>query len=323
MPALITHQIFARQIFEKLESSQKNKVSQKDFEIFSQSHDYFYYYHNYNVNQTKEINKFGKYVHKSNSQSYIINIIRNIRKNHLGNNKQAIAFLYGAISHYILDSTTHPYIFYYSGCYNPNIPESKKYQGKHNQMERHIDCYLYQKFYQKNINQLNIRKEILPNTTITKEVVDLINQSYKDTYNKPRIAPYFLKGISHAQIYFSLFTQDRYGIKKGIYSTISSLSYRNKEILANYSYHIKNINLAYLNLEHHQWHHPCTNEIFTTSFEDLFDEAIAKTLNIINYVNKVLYNDEDYRNLVNIIPNYSYITGLPITNNKPLKYFTY
>ncbi len=316
MPAFITHQIFAKKISEKITIKNFDK---KTFEIFAQSHDLFYYYMTFDKKERKTVKDYGKKFHRKNTQSFIINLVRTIKSNNLVNDKESLGFLYGVISHYVLDSTFHPYIFYKTGIYNKKDKKTKKYQGLHNQIERNLDVYYYQKYYHKKINKLKVLK-LIPKIKPSNNLKNLIDQTYKKTYHKENVSKYLIEGYKHARINLFMFSQDKFGIKKQIYKIISSIKYLKPSVLANYSYNQKVIK-RYLNKEKDTWIHPSTDQEFNYSVEDLFNQSLRISIFIINEVNKVLNNRKRIEELDKIIPNISYITGLSITNNSALKTF--
>lgn len=320
MPALLTHQLFAHDAYNSLPEEIKIKVSLPHLLIHAQSHDYLYYYKSFNFKKTQKINSLGYYAHRANTQCFIINIIRLVQKYKLMHNKEVIAYLYGVVSHYVLDSIFHPYIYYKSGIYK-KTKETKKYQGLHTKIEHHLDVYFYQKKYQ--IAITNIRQNLIPIVTLDEPVVALINDVYKMTYNKPSICTYYQKGIKKIRKNTQHFSKDKTGIKKAISKPISLILYQNSEILANYSYHIKNINPNFLNQNNQYWYHPCTKKGFDYSVDDLYKIAIARFNKIITAINNCLYNGQDHRLLISAIKNISYLTGLPINQNKPIKYFEF
>ncbi len=318
MPAFITHQIFAKKISEKITIKNFDK---KTFEVFSQSHDLLYYYWSFDKKQRKEIKNYGKKFHRKNTQAFIINIIKYIKKYKLTNDPEALGFLYGIISHYVLDSTFHPYIFYKTGLYDKKNKSTKKYKGLHNKLERNLDVYYYQKYYHKNITKLKTLK-LIPKLTPSNKLKDLINHTYKKTYYKDNLYDYILKSHYQSRRNLFLFSEDKLGIKKQLYKLISLIKYQNPSILSDYSYNQK-INKNYLNKEKKEWFHPSTNQKFNYSVEDLFNQSLKISIYIINEVNKVLNNKKNIMDLEKTIPNISYITGLPIVKNSPLKTFEF
>ena len=49
--------------------------------------------------------------HNSNTEDYILFLIKYIKDNKLFNNSEVLSMLYGIISHYYLDTYTHPFIY--------------------------------------------------------------------------------------------------------------------------------------------------------------------------------------------------------------------
>lgn len=43
----------------------------------------------------------------------------------MNQNPQVLAYLYGSLCHYVLDSTIHPFIYYYGGKYEHLIKKLK------------------------------------------------------------------------------------------------------------------------------------------------------------------------------------------------------
>ncbi len=323
MPSSVTHKEHALAVYQRLSEDAKKLVSLDHFLIFAQSHDFLYYFQSLNSKTNKSIHKLGHTAHNSNTQSYIINLIRNIINLKLQDNQEAIAYLYGSICHYALDSTVHPFVFYKTGIYR-QTPETKKYQGMHTLMETQLDAYIYHRNYQKDLKNIQVFKETLPLIKFQESTSNLINLTYKKTYNKDNIAYYYLKGYKQARTKLHFLCQDRTGFKKYLYQLISLIIYHNKNVLSSYSYYVPKINPTYLNQSHQKWHHPCTNETFTTSFDDLYEAAIQLALNMINAVNNVLYDRSSYQDLAQIIPNITYSSGLPInTTNYPFQYYEF
>ena len=326
MPAFMTHDIFAREVYNKIDKKIQNKFNNElpIYQAFSQSHDILFYYKSINTKENNRINFIGKIGHRRKTQDYLINIVKIIKKYHLEEYQPDIAYLFGSITHYVLDSTLHPLIFYKTGIYDPykKLPKHLKYKGMHALMERTIDSYYYKKYYKKDYKYCKIFKDIKkPKLSI--DLITLINMVYKETYNLEHVGIYHKKGIKDFRIINRLFIQDKLGIKLRIYKLLEKIQHKNKDTLACFSTSY-NYDIKYLNLEHKKWNHPCDKErIYTDSIEDLYNESIEKCLKIFNEVYKVLYENKDIDLLKKVIPNISYGTGLDLKNNKEMKYFEY
>ena len=322
MPSITTHHIFGIEVYKNLKEKNILKNDLLIYQTFTQSHDYLYYY-TFDFKNAKKIKNLGSKGHHEKTQEYIINIIKNIKKNNLSEHGPAIAYLYGVITHYVLDSTCHPYIFYKTGVYRKHDKNTHKYLGGHTHIEKQLDAYYYKKYFNKDYKYCNINKEIIKNPIFSNELTNLITASYKETYNIDNIGNIYQKCIKDAKIIMSLRSNDRFGIKKGLYRFIDLIT-RNKFHLKYYSTHINKIEKTFLNEDRQTWHHPSNKEItYNYSFEDLFNLSLKKTISIIEDVNQYLYDRKDLEELKESIPNVDYSTGFDLDKNIRMDYFEY
>ena len=165
MPALYTHNIFAKKIYMNLNPKIKNtfKTKKNLYEIFSQSFDFLYYYNFLSLKPGKKIRKFGRYCHRNKTQAYLINMISYIKKNKLYNKSDILAYLYGSINHYVLDTIMHPYINYLSKLPKNNI-------AMHTKIEFDIDAYYYETISNKPFYKYDISNDLLKKTSFSKRL---------------------------------------------------------------------------------------------------------------------------------------------------------
>lgn len=312
MPALTTHKIFSEQVLNEID----NTLIDKDtFFMFSQSHDILFYYKGKDY---KLYNALGKKAHHKQTQKYILNIIEYIKKNNI-KDKQCLGYLCGIISHYYLDSTLHPYIFYKTGV-DRKTKETIKYKGQHNLFERTLDSILYQRTYNKTYKECNITKEILPKVILNKELTDLLNFTYSKTYNINNISSIIIKSYNTMRLFHNLIVEDKYSVKYNIYKTIDKISNNKSKCLRSYSTSIK-LNQDILNLKNKTWYHPVTKDKHNESIIELID--IAK-INTIKTINKTLkYLNGSKINIKDIILDIDYSTGILIKDNKKMRHFEF
>lgn len=323
MPSITTHHMFSKEVLSKLTKDELAHIEgeQTIYHTFAQSHDYLFYY-TFDFKNAKRIKDLGHRAHHENTQAYIINIVKEIIDKHLENNKQAIAYLYGVITHYMLDATCHPYIFYKTGIYRKNNPKSKKYRGEHNHMEKDLDAIFYERYTNKKYNKCNITKDIIKNPQFSIELTNLITNVYKNTYNEDNIGIYYQKSIKHAKIIISLAINDYFGIKRAIYKFIDFITNHKFGYIQSFSTHILKPNLEYLNENHKVWNHPSNKEItYTYSFDELYNQSLDKTLKIIRKINEVLYENKPLEILFKYIPNIDYSTGIVLEESRRMDYF--
>lgn len=320
MPSFTTHHIFSDLVLDKLNSNIKNKINKSldIYHVFAQSHDYLFYY-TFAPNASK-IKSLGHYAHHNNTQKYLLNIINYIQENNLQNDSDVLSYLYASITHYVLDSTCHPFIFYKTGTYNKNDRSSKKYNGGHTMMEKTIDAIMYEKYYHKKYNHCHLNN-FINKPIFSNNLINTINYTYKQTYKKDNIATYYQKAIKHTKLINTLVINDFIGIKKLLYKLIELISFNNIKI-AYYSNHITKPNYNLLNNENKEWNHPCNKELtYTESFKDLLNISLEKSINIIEACNKYFNNKITLKQLTKYIPDISYTNGLLIKDYKVMRYF--
>ncbi|MBR6133458.1 MAG: zinc dependent phospholipase C family protein [Bacilli bacterium] len=314
MPSCTTHYIHSNEVYKILNKETKKDIeANKDiYNLFAQSHDYFYYSFN------KDIKDIGFQGHHYYTRDFLINIIKYIKDNKLQNNKQTLCCLYGYITHYVLDSICHPFIFYKTGVYRHN-KETKKYKGLHAKMENDIDSIYYEKYYHKKYNGFNISKEVIKKPNWNTEVTNLLNHVYSKTYNIDNIEPLLKKCVKQMKLTTYLTSKDRIGLKLSIFTIVDVFT---KGQLASYSTHHKP-NIDYLNKEHKEWTNPCYKEITSNkSFDELFDEATKKAAQIIETAHNYLFNNKSFKTL-DIITNLDYASGIDIDKDKRMEYFEF
>jgi hypothetical protein len=306
MPSIVTHHIFAKDISKKVNFNE-NDI----YLLFAQSHDYLLY------NFNKHIRFLGHTGHIFKTQDYLLNIIDYIKTNHLEENKELLSYLYGSITHYILDSTIHPYIFYKTGIYSRKNKALRKYKGMHRVMERNIDGILYQRRYKRKYCTLNISKDIIKKPIFSEELKKCIDYAYEKTYKVKNLANIYIKSIKEAKILFRTTNYDRLGIKKVIYALNDKLFGFNITCISN---HIK-LNHMYMNNEKKEWYHPCTKEENDQSFDELYQMSAIKCTDTIKIVDLYLKDKVNIDKLKKAIPNISYTTGLDLSLRKKMSYF--
>ncbi len=303
MPATYTHHTFTKDVYKVLDDEVKEKL--KDhvdiFNLFGKSFDVLFF--------VKA--KLGHFAHKHSSNLYFENIIKYIRENKLINNGEVLAYLYGSICHYVLDSTCHPYIYYKTGKYNMKDKKTYKYKGKHNYLEYMIDADLYYERNRKMITRASLAREIFPAVTFSNELSKTIDYAYKNTFCAIDIDKAILKGYRNYRFVMKHVMESRLGIKAFIYKLIDKTKLFKRWELTSTCYYIKKIDKSVLNLEHKKWYYPVSRQVsYHYSFYDLYDLSIEKARKLINLVDKALKSDDkEITKALKEIGNLNYCTG--------------
>ena len=303
MPATYTHHIFTKDVYKVLNEKTKDKLKNSTdiLNLFGKSFDVLYF--------SRE--KLGHFAHKNNVNLYFQNIIKYIKDNDLTNNGDVLAYLYGSICHYIMDSTFHPYVYYKAGRYYQNNKETLKYKGRHTYIEYMIDAFMYKEKNDKMIYKANLSKEIFPQIEFSLELRKTIDYAYMNTFCASEVSSAILRGYRNYRFIVKHIMESRLGIKYLIYYLIDKTHIVRKWILTNYCYYIKKIDESVLNLEHKKWYYPVDKKIsYHYSVLDLYDVCIEKARTLINALDEALDSDEKkLKEVVKEIGDLSYSTG--------------
>ena len=326
MPSSMTHHYFMQDVYNKLDDNIKNKIIINNATTYAQGPDIFYFYNMGLGKKNKKYSKMGNYIHKHKVNLYFENIIKYIIDNKLTKDNDCISFLYGAISHYVLDSTAHPFIFYKTGVFIKGRPSTYKYNGLHQEMEYYIDAYMIFQNEKVEAKDFKIYKYLLINDSISNNVLNLIGYATKETYNFNNLDKIYNKCIKDMKRFYRYFNYDHYGIKKNIYTIIDVITPKRFIQKRKFSFYLThNSKKHYLNLEKSEWNHPCNlYEIYNYSFIELYRIAISKCCNIINEVNDMLEKKEfDKEKIDSLFNNLSYTTGKDCDGDDKMKYFEF
>ena len=178
-----------------------------------------------------------------------------------------------------------------------------------------------------NINprKFKIQKFCFNYNKISKDLSNMIDYSFSNTYGFNKLSFYFKQGLFNMKHSYRLLRYDPFGIKTFIYKFFDKLHPRSiKDFYpVSYSYKLNN-NDYYLNLNHKKWCHPRYNkETHTESFIDLYNDAINDALNMINKVNMVLFNNENINILDEVFLNLSFSSGKECNDKAKNKYFEF
>lgn len=328
MPSSMTHGYFCDDVYTKVNKNVQNKL--KDainyFKVFGQGPDPYFFYDFHLSKRSKYAYSINKAMQHSKINKHFVKLINYINENNYYSNEQVMAYLYGQICHFVLDSTAHPYIIYCTGIYDENKPDTYKYNGLHEEMEYYIDNYLI--FQREKIlpKKFKVYKKLFNIDKFNYELKSCVDDVVLDVYGFDNVSNIYYKSIMDMKKFYHVFNYDRYGIKKICYTMMdfvcSNKCVKKKEL----SFHINpNDKLYYLNNDKNIWNHPCdVNEKYDLSFTDIYIRALNKASNIINEVDDMLQIKKiDNNKIEELFDNLDYGTGKNCDLNLEYKYFKF
>ncbi len=320
MPSIYTHYKFSNDVLNKLPKNTQKIINDEInyYHLFAQSFDFLMYYNFISLKPGKKIRNLSITAHDYKTNDYFINIINHIKNNNLQNNPIILNYLYGSLTHFALDSTTHPFINYYA-LSNSN---KFKYKSNHTKNETYIDAYLYNLDTKKNYNNFKIYQHLLPKIQFDDNLKKVLDTVYLQTFHYKNIGTIYEKSYNQSSTIYKFLLYDPYGIKKFIYKIIDYLTFYKENRYEFFSFHVSKINYKVLNLNHEKWCNPKDNKLISNdSFIDLYKKALQKAVKLINIATKIINNKEDITKLTDILLDKSYRTGLDWHDKRIMKYF--
>ena len=300
MPNLLTHAYFSIDINNLVE----RKVNDiKTLKLFSYGPDAFYFSNP----------KMGKIMHRKKIDDFFKNYIMYIKEKKLNDCDEIMASLYGLITHYVLDSTIHPFIFYKSGVFDNNSA-TKKYMDRHRITELYLDKYMACKRGVE-LEKFKLYGYLFPKSNHSIILKNCLNDVFYKTFGLKNGYNIYFKGLRNMKRYFKYFRFDYFGFKYLLYKFLD-LFRQGKEKLVYVSYY--KIKWADLNINNKSWHHPVTNLLYFKSVDDLYIDSLYEATSIINKVNDII---DGKRGINDITFNKSYINGLDYRKKNVLRYF--
>ncbi len=320
MPNLLTHTYFAKDVFQK--SSPKIKKSLKGaehiYELFSFSFDPFFVYEKFSFHE-----EVGDYLHTNHVDDFFLNFIRIIKERDLQNNPTVLAALYGHLTHYILDSKCHPYIYYKTGQYVKGNKETRKYAGLHSKIELEIDAYLYEKREKKDFSSYKMYT-LVSRHKINKVLAEVLDSTYEETFGIEKGGEKYQRALNILYLGMKYITKDKRGLKKAFYKRIDRITPRKSIKIEYFSYHVDSIDLSIFNNEHKEWCYPTDNTIKKNqSFFEIYDESLDKCVKLFEATNKYLNSEISEQKYRSILGDASYLSGLSWHDDRTFQYFEF
>lgn len=326
MAGTVTHAIFAMDLYDRLSIRSKELLIdyKEDLKMFSQNTDILFFYNITNFRKGKNIRDFGYQTQKTKTYEFFSTLVNYIKYNNHQYNPQVMAYLYGMLSHYVLDSTMHPFIIYKTGKFKKENKNTYKYNHLHNEMESYFDNYLISLRSGSNPHKFKCYKYCFNVDSFSNELIEVMDFTYREVFNINNFHEYYYKASKQMKFFYRLFRYDPIGYKKLFYSFIDFVSPKSCLRKVPLSYHINKKNKKwFLNLEHKTWYNPTDKRTKSNkSILELYTESLYKCENMIHDINQYLYYDKKI-NLKKVIGNLSYETGKDCDKKRELKYFEF
>lgn len=317
MPDIIMHNHFARVVYHALDVNVQKAITNINlYDFASNGPDPFFYVNFLNKKKQAQYYEFGEEMHKKNTFAFIEKLTSLAKLN-----KDLFPYLCGYITHYYLDSLTHPFIFYKTGVYDTKINNSIRYRGLHMKMEKAMDCYVLENYYNVNPNTFNISNKVCKLNHLPKTIQPDMDVLFESIYNQLNGYKLVNKSIKFHKRFYR-FIYDPTGIKNKLFSRFDNgKSTFDFNYLSYYNKSINTRNFDIFNFKHDRWNNPVDDtKVSTDSFFDLFERAKDASVMAIEAIFKYIYLDEEI-NLRNYFIDISMLSGMLVEKDNEMKYF--
>lgn len=311
MAGTITHFYFAKDVATKIKKERDISLDWDLLYIFAQSMDPFHFYNLFLPFLSDGIKKrgFSEIFHTQKTDDFFKELIRHIKHKNLYKDIYVRTFLYGLITHYVLDSSIHPYVEYKCGSFNPKDKNTYKYNAKHHEMETFLDTYML-KCDGKDPKSYKSYKILFNIDNINDTLIKVMDFVFKKVYKLDNFSKYYIKAIKDMKYSFRIFRYDPWGIKLVAYKTFDIISPKKILNSAFLSYNFKTNNEEkFLNNKKESWLYPANEKmILNYSFDDIYKNSINKCVDIIYKIDDYFKYGRriDYRKLFSL----SYVYGI-------------
>lgn len=328
MPSSVTHGYFSIDVFDKCNKNVKNKLKNylNYLKVFGQGPDPYFFYDFHLTKRSKKIYEINRSMQHTKINKHFVKLINYINDKEYYSNGQVMAYLYGQICHFVLDTTAHPYIIYSTGIYDNKNSSTFKYNGKHEEMEYYIDCYLIYQREKMLPKNYKVYKKLFNIDKFNDDLKSCITNVIKDVYGYDNAGEIYYKSIIDMKKFYYVFNYDRFGVKKCVYSIMDFVCgnrcVKKKELSFNID---PNGKLFYLNNDKQSWNNPCDiNDKSNLSFNELYSFALERAVNIINDIDNMLKNKSvDNKKIEELFGNLHYGTGKDCDKDFYYRYFKY
>ncbi|MFD2042793.1 zinc dependent phospholipase C family protein [Ornithinibacillus salinisoli] len=298
MPNIWTHMLFCEDVVDSIGKPNPFPTYERYMNLGSQGPDPFFYHNFWPWVEDDPIQNIGSLIHRKQCGSFLMDLIVEAKNA----SDEVRAYVFGFVTHHILDRNTHPYIHYRAG-----------YKGnKHQKLEVLIDTLMMERYKNFKTWKLPVYKEINVGDTFHEEIKQLLHDNIQKHYSS------FDQDTTH---YIEKAYRD---MKLALRILADPLGWKNvffKPLVSSFSHRPIDNNVDYLNLDGSTWYHPATNEPSTKSFIDLYEQGRIEAIEIATSILKYWNNEgisEGY--LRGLIGDVSYDTGKPLELELENKY---
>lgn len=245
---------------------------------------------------------WGKSLHRKNYGLFCSHLISAMKATGANWTSPIGSYIFGFMTHAILDRETHPYITYFSGW-------GKENKLLHPFLERLLDIEISRSFSEKLPGEYSFYNSIFLGTTPPEKLTNILLKALKihfnNPYNQEDMYIRILNAYSDTMHFLKKTDSWSHDLVENV--KIIEKNSENSRLLALFHPPYIPDYLDVLNINHSEWRHPWIPELSSKkSFLDIFNSSIHIAVKKLSPI----FN-ENSENIEQLIGNVSLNTGLP------------
>lgn len=295
MPALITHDLFAKDVYSKQYTLiGEDNDSYQAFLLGNQGPDPMFYA--FMMPLYWKFRYVAQTIHRERPTELLAAFMQSLEV--LDDTERAVgkAYLMGFLGHYLLDSAAHPLVLHYQFKLSEAGVEGLDARDKHeihNLIETEYDEVALYTRLGKTIATFNPAEKTL---RANDHVLDIVSKMYVfavlKTYGIVIPASFFAQCVRNYRL-AQVGLYSKTGVKRAILGDIEELFRRHSIVRATMLRDIKLEHATFDNHEHATWKNPFTDEISTESVWDIYERMIPEAASVVELLaNNALTEDE-------------------------------
>lgn len=260
MPSIWTHILFCENVLDAVKGPLPFSRNETFMKLGAQGPNLFCF-HNFWpwISEDEPVKKISNVLHNRKSIDFMYDLVKSAKQL----NGQARAYVFGFVTHQILDKHTEPYIQYQTEC-----------KGHHPwQLQINIDTLMMRRYHNLKTWKAPVHKEIDVGFKLNQDIVYLLDNLIQKHY--PEVA---------MEASPSCIKKSYRDMKMALRLYSDPLKWKNKlfhSLIAGRSHQPVKDDTDYLNIQNAVWHNPETNQTSTESFIDLYEFARADSVKIM------------------------------------------
>ena len=308
MPNIITHSLFAKEMADRFPDAGWLHAREHLFTVGSNGPDYLFFYGFGAGGPLKgaTLRRYGGQLHKGHVNAFYESALRSIRhEKDPAIRQDMIAYVCGHLSHWALDSTVHPYVYYRTGH------GSAQNSWNHHRMESVLDSIVLKVKNGETTKQFDTPAIANCSLEEARAVARIYVPAIEAVFNE-QIAPHQIKDALDDWHRVQKLEHDPKGVKLASLKSLEKLTGTKNLASGLIVPNAPVDDYDICNLTHKKWIHPADeNRVSTESFFDLYDKALITGETAIRLFLAAVDDKAEEKDFLRFIGNRTYNEGLP------------